>query len=340
MKTLIFVCLFLIGLPVVPAEAHGSFATVKSRTMVNKLTAYAHVEPIRTITVRTVVDGTITDLLAVPGVTVQKGEVLARLTGPEYEAKVQKAHLSAVRARTALNLAKKTFSGVKQTYPDLSTRQQLEQARAAVADARIDLLSARNRLTYLHQRQLIKAPVNGSILETFVGNGECVTANDPVVRLQPRGALWLRALFYGKDLGLLRTGMRGIFQPATGGKQIPVTVKTIIAPLNPNGGRGVACISANNKPIWYNGEAGMLQLEGQKHNWAEVPTTSIILYQGRWWVLVHDIRGDHRQAVIPGPIIGNMTLVKGSVKPGQQVVVTDAYLRFHRNFSHQYQPPD
>lgn len=340
MKALIFVCLFLVGLPVVPAGAQGPLATAKSRTIVNKLTAYAQVEPIRTITVRTLINGTITDFRAVPGMAVQKGEVLVRLTGPEYTANVQKAHLREVRARTALNLAKKTFLGMKRTYPDLSTRQQVDKARAAVADARTNLLSSRSRLNYLRQGRLIKAPVDGSVLVTFAGNGEQIQAGDPVARIQPSGELWLRALFYGKDIGLLHTGMQGVFLPAAGGKRIPVTVKTIIEPLRPDGGRGVACIPADNKSAWYNGMAGTLRLKGQTRNWTEVPTTAMILYQGHWWILTHDAGGDHRQAVIPGPVIGNMTLIAKGVKPGQQVVAANAYLRFHRNFSHQYQPPD
>ncbi len=340
MKTLIFACLFFIAVPAIPARAYNRFATVKSRTLASQLTAYAEVVAIRTITVRAMVDGTVTGFRVVPGMAVRKDEVLADLTGPEYATAVRRAHFDVVRAQTAFNLAQKTALSVKQTYPDLSTRQQLEEARAAVADARTDLQDAHTRLRYLHLGHLVRTPVDASVLATFVANGERVAANDPLVRLQPRGALWLRAVFYGKDIGILHTGMQGVFRPAAGGRLIPMTVRTIIDPLRPDGGRGVACVPTNGEPAWYSGEMGTLQLNGPRRDWAVVPTTALILYQGQWWVLVHDAKGDHRQAVVPGPTLGNITLLAKGVKPGQQVVVTDAYLRFHREFSHLYQPLD
>ncbi len=340
MKILIFVCLFSITLPVIPARANNQFATVKSCILVRQLTAYAEVVAVRTITVRSMVDGTVTGFQVIPGMSVHKGEVLANLTGPKYAAALRRAYLHVVRAQTDFNLVQKTALSVKQTYPGLSTRRQLEKAHAAVANARANLQAARTCLSYLRHVHMVRAPVNGSVLETFVANGEHVAANDPLVRLQPRGALWLRAVFYGKDIGLLHVGMQGVFQPATGGKLIPVKVQAVIDPMCPDGGRRVGCVPIKGEALWYSGEMGTLKLHGPKHDWVVVPTKALILYKGQWWVLVHDAKGDYRQVVVPGPTLGKITLLAKGVKPGQQVVVLDAYLRFHREFSHQYQPPD
>ena len=117
------------------------------------------------------------------------------------------------------------------------------------------------------------------------------------VRLPPRHALWLRAVFYGKDIVALHPGMAGVFRSATGGKPTPVTVRKVIKPLRLDGGRGVVCAPTNAEPEWFNGAVGTLQLDGPRRNWAAVPTEALILDGGRWWVLLHDARGDRKSVV-------------------------------------------
>ncbi|HAJ93034.1 MAG TPA: hypothetical protein DCO71_10550 [Gammaproteobacteria bacterium] len=150
----------------------------------------------------------------------------------------------------------------------------------------------------------------------------------------------MRAVFYGKDIVALHSGMAGVFRSATGGKPTPVTLRKVIKPLRLDGGRGVVCIPTNARPEWFNGAVGTLQLDGPKRNWAAVPTDALILDGGRWWVLIEDAKGIHRQAVEPGPSVDHITLIGKGLKAGQQVVVTGAYLRFHRDFADHYQPPD
>lgn len=337
MKTFIFACLFCLALP---ATAAGGLATVETRTLASPLSAYAHVEAIRTLTLHAMVAGTIMGLRVVPGMAVHKGQVLAKLAGPEYTAALQRARSNQIRAQTAFKLAQKTVRGVARTYPDLSTRQQLDQAHAAVADARAHLQAARARLDYLRAGHRVRAPTGASVLALFVDNGERVATGDPLMRMLARRALWLRAVFYGKDIGRLHPGMRGVFQPAAGGKPIPVRVRSVIDPLRPDGGRGIACVPAKDAPTWYSGEAGTLHLDGLERTWTAVPTRALILDSGRWWVLIHTTRGARRHVVEPGPTVGPVTLIAKGLKAGQQVIVTDAYLRFHREFAHRYQPPD
>ncbi len=337
MKAFIFACLFFLALPV---NAAGGLATVETRTLASPLTAYAHVEAIHTLTLHAMVAGTVTGLRVVPGMAVHKGQVLVKLAGAEYTAAFQSARSKRMRAQTAFKLAQKTALGVARTYPDLSTHQQLDQAHAAVADARAHLQATRAQLDYLRAGHQVRAPTEASVLAIFVNNGERVATGAPLVRMLPRHALWLRAVFYGKDIGRLHPGMHGVFQPAAGGKPIPIRVRSVIDPLRPDGGRGIACVPTKNAPAWYSGEAGTLHLDGPKRTWTTVPTRALILDEGRWWVLIHTTMGTHRQVVQPGPTIGPVTLIAKGLKAGQQVIVTDAYLRFHREFAHHYQPPD
>ena len=71
-----------------------------------------------------------------------------------------------------------------------------------------------------------------------------------------------------------------------------------------------------------------------------IPTRALILDRGEWWVLLHTDRGNHPQAVVPGPARGWRTFIKRGLQPGAQVVVENAYLEFHSGISRHYQPPD
>ena len=83
-----------------------------------------------------------------------------------------------------------------------------------------------------------------------------------------------------------------------------------------------------------------MTLDGPTRSLVSVPTRALILDQGRWWVLLHAQRADRARAVVPGATRGWQTFIERGLVPGQQVVVRDAYLEYHRGIAGRYQPPD
>jgi RND family efflux transporter MFP subunit len=324
-----------VGAPAQPA----ALATVEQRTVASQYTAYARVEPIRTVTVSAVVEGTVAGLRVLPGSPVRRGETLARITGTENTAELERARTEAAQARSALILAEENEKSVERTYPDLSTRQELDQAQAAVSQARAALKAAQAALANQEASREVRAPVDGTVLETPVANGDRVALGDPLLRLQPEGGLWVRASFYGEAGGALREGMRGTFRPALGGEVVPVEVASVVPPLQPDGGRSVGCPPLNGQRV-YAGELGTLRLEGAEQTLPAVPTTALVMDRGKWWVLVEEAKGPRPQEVEPGPAANGWTLIRSGLEAGQRVVVKDAYLLYHRDFSKHYQPPD
>lgn len=332
--------LLLAGLAVVVAGAGDEgVAVVTERTLAETYTAYAEVQPIRTTVVSATVAGTVSGLQMVPGDVVRAGQPLARLTGPEQAAAAAEARTAVTRAETALDLARKKAAEVKATYPDLSTKQELEAAQAAVRDASARVTAARATLANQERGVTVRAPVGGTVLVTEAADGDRVTAGSPLLRLQPRGELWVRGTFYGDAAAVLAPGMGGRFEPAAGGAPVPVKVRSVAEALDPDGGRRVGC-TAQGSPSWINGERGTLRLEGPTRTWAAVPTPALVLDAGSWWVLVSGPDGPRPQAVEVGPEDDGWTLIRSGVRPGQQIVVKNAYLVFHRSFSEHYRPPD
>ncbi len=276
-----------------------------------------------------------------PGQSVEAGAVLGHLRGPAAEAMLARRRSAVAGARGELTAARKTLAlECEKLSAQLSTRGNVYRAEAALAGARARLDTARAALLAEKDALTLRAPATGTVLKVEVAAGERVAPAQTILTLQPAGSLWLRAVFYGAEAQKVRVGMTGSFAPAAGGAAIPVTVRTIIGTIGPGGGRAVGLAAARPSPGWRNGEAGPVTLEGEKRTFVAVPTRALVLDAGRWWVLVHTPKGYRRQAVVPGPSRGESTLIAQGLKAGAKVLVENAYLEFHREFSRHYQQQD
>lgn len=323
------------------ARADTSVVTVQSQTVTNQFEAYAQVEPIAVLPLRAAEAGTVVGLEIVPGTSVQAGQKLAELGGPEIQALLAQDDAAVSSARTNLLGAQKSLAIEQQQLAShLATRQMVLQAEGAVAQAQAAVDTAQARLRALRQTIALTAPADGVVPAVNAADGERVSAGETVLTLQPADKLWLQAVYYGADAAAIHAGMTGRFSPASGGGPVPVKVATVFGSLNPDGGESIGLLADTPKPGWLNGQFGTVTLNGPVHSLVAVPTRALILDQGQWWVLVHTDRGNQRQAVTPGPARGWQTFIERGLAPGAEVVVKNAYLEFHRGISRNYMPPD
>src|SRR5579884_3205826 len=76
----------------VAGEIHlNRVLTVQQEMVTNQFTAYAQVEPVATLPVRVTQTGIVTGLKILPGATVETGQKLAELTGPEIQSALAQA---------------------------------------------------------------------------------------------------------------------------------------------------------------------------------------------------------------------------------------------------------
>jgi RND family efflux transporter MFP subunit len=323
--------------------------TVREQAVAAEYAAYAQVRPIALVPVRATQAGIVTAMRVGPGSAVTAGEPLALLSGPEIRA-VLVSRQGAVRsAATRLTAATRAFDAEKrQLAGQLSTRQSVAAAQSAVAAAAAALQSARAQLQVARQLIALRAPSAGTVMAVNVGSGQRVTAGQAVLTLQPSGSLWLEASYYGQDAASIRVGMHGRFEPVSGSDPIPVRVASVFAALTPDGGEKVGLVAngagsgAAPAPAaaWLNGEWGSVIVSGPVRRMTAVPTAALIVAQAKWWVLIHTPDGDRQQPVVPGPTRGWMTYIEKGLEPGEQVVVQNAYLAFHRDIARRYAPPD
>jgi RND family efflux transporter MFP subunit len=315
-----------------PPASEAATLTVRAQPVAQTFQAYGQVQSVAVTQVRAVEPGTI-EQLVLPGEPVRSGQVLAVLGGAQAQSLLAERRGASYAASIQLAADRRKLTA------QLVTRQTLAADQAA-------LEAARGRLQVALQTLTLRAPSEGQVLTVDAADGEQVATGQLILTLQTAHP-WLDATFYGADALAIHPGMSGQFQP-TEGDAIPVRVRTVAPALGPDGGEQVGLLAvvrpkdesgALGQP-WRSGEWGAVRLVGATRPMVVVPTRALILDRAHWWVLVRTPRGDRRREVVPGPTAGWMTFVSQGLTPGEQIVVENAYLEFHRGISQHYTPPD
>lgn len=337
-------CLLGAAGPATAADATPpAFVTVHAKPVSQALRAYGQVEPIAVVQVRAVDPGTLSDLRVVPGSAVTEGEMLARVGGPRMQslltARQQTLRGAMARedaARRALQIVRRQFTA------QLATRQAVIAAQSELAVAQAAAQTAEAQLREVRSLQTVRAPAAGTVIAVHAANGEQIASGQRLVTLQPAGKLWIRATYYGADATLLHAGMTGRFQPSGDGEGAAVKIAAVSSAMAADGGLAIGLVPTGpGTPRWWlNGQWGELTLRGPASPLVMVPTQALVLDRGHWWVLLHTPAGERPQQVVPGPTQGWQTAITSGLRPGQQVIVTDAFLEYHRGIASHYTPPD
>lgn len=323
------------------ARADSGVVNARASTVSIRLTGYARVESVALLELSASQTGVVTGLDLLPGDTVAAGHVLGRLTGPAVEQALARRRSAVTGAQAALTAAQRVLAIEEQSRKSrLATQKAVDQARAALAEARARLKDARSQLQAVQAAVVLKAPADGIVRAVHAADGEQIQAGQSILTLQPQHRLWLRAVYYGSDATAVTVGMTGRFEPADGGSAIAVKVRTVIGAVGPDGGEAAGLEATVAAPGWRYGQTGRVTLQGPRRSFVAVPTRALILDRGRWWVMVRTPEGERPRPVVPGPTRGESTLIEKGLAAGTAVVVENAYLEFHRNFSQQYSPPD
>ncbi|HEX7323806.1 MAG TPA: hypothetical protein VF292_00440 [Rhodanobacteraceae bacterium] len=299
--------------------------------------AWATVEPLAPLVLRATATARVLTVRVHPGEAVKPGESLVTLGGPQLNAALASARAHAHAARTQLAASERTAASAKRTYPVAINRAALDAAEAALATAKAQLATARTTLATVQAERTLASPVPARVATIAAAPGTTLPAGAAVLTLVPDTALWLRAEWFGSAAPPPRTTAR--FVPADGSRAIPVRL-TAALPVRARDGARLLNFAAASSVTWQAGETGNLIWQAPVQNAVAVPAEALVLNAGRWYVLT-DVNGKLApQAVTPGPDRGTDVLITRGLRAGTPVVVREAYLLFHRDFSAQFEPAD
>ncbi|OYV29264.1 MAG: hypothetical protein B7Z81_15230 [Acidocella sp. 20-61-6] len=303
-------------------EAPPGWVTVYATQQAPVLSGFAAVQPGTDVSITALQQGVLISLTVAPGESVQPGQTIARLGGPEIAAAL-------VDAQGASHAANATLAAELSKFTDhLSTQ-------AAVAQASANAQAAKARLAALQAATLLQSPVAGQIQSLAAGPGAALLPGQAVAVVQPDSGAWVSAVLYDPQAATLVPGTAARFIPADGQPAESVTLRGV---LNRQADGGFV-LAFSGSALQQN-EAGTLSLTLPPRKVLLVPSEALVLDDGRWWVMLHGSKGDHAVQVVPGEAQGAQTPILSGLTAGDQVIVQDAALLYHRGIAALYQPPN
>ncbi len=168
----------------------------------------------RTVQVVPRLAGLVESVAANAGDRVRKGQVLAVLSSQALAD--QRTELLAAQRRLAL--ARTTYEREKTLWEEkISPEQDMLQARAAMQEAEIDVLSARQKLATLGStpggdgsltRYELRAPIDGVVTDKRVSVGESVKEDAALFTVSDLSSVWIEAPVSVQDLAVVATGQK------------------------------------------------------------------------------------------------------------------------------------
>jgi multidrug efflux pump subunit AcrA (membrane-fusion protein) len=320
------------------ASSPTNWVTAISAPETPQISGFASAQPNGLMTISPSQAGMINGIDVFPGQSVASGQVIATLGGPQITAATIEAEAAVRSAHAVQHAAEISVRTEEQKLQQrLSTHQLVAQAEAALISAKEQTATDTAKLAALQQSASLRSSLAGVVQTVAVSGGDVVATGQTVATILPSSGIWLKAVFYNATVTDLLSGTTGLFTPSNGGPSIPVIVRSGFGTTQADGGMPVALVPA--APV-APGAFGTVTLNLPARTVTLVPTEALIMDKGQWWVMLHTAQGDQPMQIVPGPAQGYDTVINSGVKLGDEVVVVNAYLLYHRGIAALYQPPD
>lgn len=190
--------------------------TVEPREINERVRVSGELRPVNRAAIEAKVSGTVLEVNARPGQSVERGDVLVRLETDDLQSALVQHNSNLEAARAELELAERTLEKTERLAErGFATTAALEQAQSDVASARANVqgLSAQSETarTALRDAELI-APFDGIVASRSIEPGESANANTELLTMVDTSVLEAEVLVSTRDIVRLEVGQRAELQ--------------------------------------------------------------------------------------------------------------------------------
>ena len=275
------------------------------------------------------------------GETVRQDEVMAVLESRELADNT--AALLAARERVIL--AQSNFSREEKLWEKkISAEQDYIQARNSLAEARIGLRAAEQKLralgfseSYINQlpgrqdRAMLQyemtSPFDGTVTEKHISLGEVLKDDAPAFVIADLSSVWVNLDVHQKDLPFVRVGQKAIIAAGTNMPEREGRV-SFLDPIATETNRTIhARVVLPNADGRYRPGlfvSGRVEVE-ELHVPVLVPNDALLMVDGRMCVFVREQDAFRLQAVATGRKDANQSEITDGLAAGQTVVIRGAF---------------
>lgn len=270
------------------------------------------------------------------GDRVKAGQILAVLDSIE----LGEAHSIYRQAQSQLKLAEADFNRAQRLRADeiipekefLRARSEFEKARAATQAAadKLRLLDAAHRDSEPAQASIFNAnaPFAGTVTEKAAVLGELAQPDKSIFTIADLSTLWIEANLFEKDLGRIKMGAPAtVSVTAYPGEQFKGKLTYISSSVDKETRAVMARIEVPNQDGRLKPEMFATANISTQHivKALTVPQEAVLLVGGQSTVFVKKLDGFEVRPIEVGDRNSNRVLVKGGLKPGEEVVTAGAY---------------
>lgn len=286
----------------------------EQRELQSTVSAVGTIMPLHSVEIIPVTSGRVTEVAMVSGAEVEEGELLLQL-----DDRAQRAALK--RTQATLDEARQNFERVEElAEANTAAEQRLEQARADLARAEAEVMSARAAL----EDRRIEAPFSGTLGFVDIDPGAYVSPASTVARLSDLSVLHVDLSLPERHFQRVRPGQTvKLVVPAYPGKTLEgkVTVRdNSVAP----GSRSfdVRAEIPNTDRRLVGGMFAQTRLVLETYDGLAVPDDAIISEGASTFVYAIENGRAHRTTVSLGGSTGSLTEVTDGLEADEQIVVT------------------
>ncbi len=307
--------------------------TVAQREDVPQVRATGSVTPDieKSVPVVSLASGRVVDIKVRLGDDVKKGQLLLKVMSNDLTngfQTYQQAQADLKLAQAQLERSKILYEHGAISLNDLQVAQDTEEkAEVTVKASAQSIRTLGGDPNHADPVLSIYAPVTGTLTEQNIVNAGAVGGSNSqpnLFTIADLSTVWVLCDVYENDLPLVRVGdSADIELNAYPGHVIHGRISNIARVLDPNLRTAKVRIQVSNPGMMRAGMFVTATFYGQHgHEYASVPTTSVVHLHDRDWVFVPDGNDEfRRQEVVGGKITGNEEEIRSGLKPGQQVVL-------------------
>ncbi len=175
------------------------------------------VKPIDRVEIKSKASGEIVELPIEVGDFVKKGDLIARLDQKDERAEVEQSKANMAIAEAELKQAQHNYDRRDQLFQKgLLSEEELGQIELTLATAKAKLVSAKTALERANERfaeSIVRAPINGIILQKYVEEGQIiasgvnnVSGGTPIVDIADMSSVYIEAGVDEIDIGKIKPG--------------------------------------------------------------------------------------------------------------------------------------
>jgi RND family efflux transporter MFP subunit len=258
--------------------------------------------------------GRIERMLAVPGDSVKAGDLLAQLSAPEIQARLDQAQAVRQQAETDL----KRFTALLES--GTSTRAEFDNAQARARVAQAAVVEAETLWSYTR----IAAPFDGVITRKHADVGDLAAPGKPLLEMEDSSALRLEADVPEAVVGRLKMGDRLPVRIAALGAELEGTVGEISPTADPHSRTFLVKLDLRGTPGLRAGQFGRVAMPVGETAALRLPA-SAVLVKGQLEIVFVAADGKAQLRLVKtGKRFGNEVELVSGLEAGEKVVTEGA----------------